>query len=146
MAFTLCWINFESIQSICQIDLLFSLESKNISSICIVNRTSYDTDRSWSRTIINENLYWTIVIFHFETPTTFFLFWIFLIFDCYLGDSDITFAYLQMLWSRGVPSNRCSFKLQNILRNPRKQKNRWKISLNDFIFNRNAILQHATLL
>ena len=33
-----------------------------------------DTDRSWSRTIVNENDYWTIVIFQFKTPTTFFYF------------------------------------------------------------------------
>ena len=96
MAFTLCWIDIRSIQNICQIDLLFSLESKNIGSICMVNRTSYDTDRSWSRTIINENLIGPLPFFTLKALLLFFIL-NFSNFDCYLWDLDITFAYLHIL-------------------------------------------------
>ena len=44
-----------------------------------------------------------------------------------------------MLSPRGVPPNRCSVDLK-------KQQNPWKTSFNKLSFNKNTVLEHATLL
>ena len=52
---------------------------------------------------------------------------------------------MQILSSRGISSNLCSPNLQKFVRNPWKPQNSWRISLNEPIFNENAVLPHAAL-
>ena len=120
----------------------------------------YVSNSSWSRTITNENTYWTIIIFNFQTVVTFFIFecylWLFYFFYWFLKYFTVfnswilltvfqQTSYIEMLSSRGFPPNRCSVNLQKIVRNSWQQQNPWKIYLNKLSFDKNAVLQHAFL-
>ena len=74
------------------------------------NVVRYVSNSSWSRTITNENTYWTIIIFNFETVITFSYFWMLsLTFGFFLtvfqGFDDLTFSLRRRVF--------CSFQKQS---------------------------------
>ena len=115
----------------------------------------YVSNSAWSRTITNENTYWTIIIFNFQTviASIFLNANICIILTVFQRFDELVFSLWRRVFyysgnkaalsSRGIPPNGRSSNLQRIVKNSWQQQNPWKISLNELNFNENSILQCA---
>ena len=115
------------------------------------------SNSSCGRTIINENTYWTIIIFNFETVITFSYY------ECYLSRLGFFNCLSKVRWNsffimlecfvhskkqccsyiNKPTTQRCCRKEvfhQIGLRNSWQQQNPWKVSFNELRFNENVVL------
>ena len=153
------------IQNTHEIDFLFSLEIKAIPPICLSDRTWYDmywvllrVEQSQMKTLIGPLSFSTLkplllfLIFEcylwllgfFNCLLTIRLISFFIVGECFVHSKKQCCSYI----NKPTTCKCCHQEVfrQIGVRNSWQQQNPWKVSLNELRFNKNAVLQHATLL